>query len=329
MNSSIRIAVQRANALQFHADVLALKYAGSFYGADRAAAELLVSAGVLVHPLPEAGESLLLDPRGSLAVESVLFVGVGPLRSFRYAEVREFARSILEILAEKRSDIRTLSMTSHGVNNGLDVIEAFRSLLAGLLDAVNGGRYPPGLESITIVERDHERADTLRKVLQELVPDGIIETRAGLQQAKLSPEARESLRSAGVESESKPSVFVAMPFAKEFNAVYRYGIEKPSHDAGYVCERADLAVFTGDVMQWVKQRIGHADLVIADLTGKNANVYLEVGFAWGCGKPTMLVVSDAKDLGFDVQGQRCLVYDGDITQLEDLVRKELVGLKRV
>jgi hypothetical protein len=124
------------------------------------------------------------------------------------------------------------------------------------------------------------------------------------------------------------SVFVAMPFAKEFNAVYRYGLEKPVQDAGYLCERADLASFTGDVIQWVKERISRADLVIADLTGKNANVYLEVGFAWGCGKPTMLVVSRSEDLGFDVRGQRCLVYDSDITVLEELVRKELAGLAK-
>ena len=53
--------------------------------------------------------------------------------------------------------------------------------------------------------------------------------------------------------------------------------------AGYLGERADLATFTGDVMDWVRARISSANLVIADLTSANPNVYLEVGYAWGKG----------------------------------------------
>jgi hypothetical protein len=64
-------------------------------------------------------------------------------------------------------------------------------------------------------------------------------------------------------------------------------------------------------------------LVIADLTQTNANVYLEVGYAWGCSKPTILLVKDANELKFDVKAQKCLVYDGEINKLEKLLEKEL------
>jgi hypothetical protein len=46
----------------------------------------------------------------------------------------------------------------------------------------------------------------------------------------------------------------------------------------------------------------------ADLSDANPNVYLEVGYAWGRGRPTLLVVRDSSHLKFDVQGQRCLIY---------------------
>jgi hypothetical protein len=120
-------------------------------------------------------------------------------------------------------------------------------------------------------------------------------------------------------------VFVAMPFAREFGDRFHYGIERVVEDAGYLCERADLAAFTGDVMAWVRDRIDRATLVVADLTSANANVYLEVGYAWGKGIPTVLVVQDPKELKFDVQGQRCLAYEG-IQHLEELLRGELSRL---
>jgi nucleoside 2-deoxyribosyltransferase len=97
--------------------------------------------------------------------------------------------------------------------------------------------------------------------------------------------------------------------------------------AGYLCERADLSVFTGDVMEWVKKRIASSSLIIADLSNANPNVYLEVGYAWGCGKPTVLLVRDPAELKFDVKGQRCLVYK-KIKDLEESLRKELETLQQ-
>ena len=49
--------------------------------------------------------------------------------------------------------------------------------------------------------------------------------------------------------------------------------------AGYLCERAYMSSFTGDVLSWVKERIDSAVLLVADLSGANPNVYLEVGYA--------------------------------------------------
>jgi hypothetical protein len=118
-------------------------------------------------------------------------------------------------------------------------------------------------------------------------------------------------------------VFVAMPFAKEFDDRFHYGIHTAIRNAGYLCERADMATFTGDILLWVKERIASAELLVADLSGANPNVYLEVGFAWGRGLPTVLLASEETDLLFDVRGQRCLVYQGSIRVLEQLLTDEL------
>jgi hypothetical protein len=66
-------------------------------------------------------------------------------------------------------------------------------------------------------------------------------------------------------------------------------------------------------------------MVIPDLTTANPNVYLDFGYAWGCGVPTVLLTRDTGDLKFDVRGQRCLAYKR-IKELEELLATELQNL---
>ena len=118
-----------------------------------------------------------------------------------------------------------------------------------------------------------------------------------------------------------------MPFKDDMEDVWDYGIQPTVKSAGYICERADLSSFTGDVMDWVRKRIKTAEIVIADLTESNPNVYLEVGYAWGVGIPTILLMNNGSELKFDVQGQRCLKYNR-IKDLEELLENELARLER-
>ena len=117
-----------------------------------------------------------------------------------------------------------------------------------------------------------------------------------------------------------------MPFAAEYADRFHYGISGAVHAAGFLCERADLAPFTGDVIAWVKERIDNAALVVADLTTANPNVYLEVGYAWGRGVNTVLIVSHGDELKFDVRSQRCLIFRS-IRHLEELLTTELTSLR--
>jgi hypothetical protein len=75
----------------------------------------------------------------------------------------------------------------------------------------------------------------------------------------------------------------------------------------------------------VKSRIAGSSMVVADLSSANPNVYLEVGYAWGCSVPTVLLARESNDLQFDVRTQRCLLYKS-IKNLEDILGKELQRL---
>lgn len=324
MNRSLALSVVAGDAFAFEGDVLVLKYAQNLYGLDKAVYERLQQHGI-VTILPEVNEDVVIETRGALDIASVQFVGVKSLWEFDYWEIRDFARRSLVSLARKKPAARQVAFTIHGPGYGLDEIEAFESEVAGIVEAVTGGAFPNSLQSITFIEVDQRRADRLAKSLKKLFPTGnlLIDGYGSL--STLTAESQNILRTVGYSSAGKPHVFVAMPFASEMEDIYHYGIQGAANASGLLCERADLSAFTGDVMEWVKARISSAQLVIADLSSANPNVYLEVGYAWGRQVPTVLLVRDVNDLKFDVKGQRCLVYE-TIHQLEKSLRLELAEL---
>jgi hypothetical protein len=324
----MKVEVVHGDATALVGDVLALKYAQARYGLDRLVAERLLQAGTSESVMsPKPGGFRLLSAGKEIAAQYVLFVGVESLYSFEYKEIRAFARRVLSSLAGELPKTKRVLMTVHGPGYGLDEAEAFESQLAGLFDAIESGDVPDSLELITIVEQNTGRAKRLAALLEELIPQSAVERSAASWREAAGPVTTERLRAAGYASASKPHVFVAMPFADEMEDVYHYAISNAVNKVGLLCERADLTAFTGDVMAWVRERVKTASLVIADLTGANPNVYLEVGLAWGCGVPTVLLSRSTNDLRFDVRGQRCLVY-GKIKDLEEKLTEELGAIAR-
>jgi hypothetical protein len=204
--------------------------------------------------------------------------------------------------------------------------------VGGYLDAFEEGALPKGLREIVIVEKREARAFKLWQVLEKRLGARPDTTVAGEWRMRVSRPSRGQPKAdlpaplAGASSDDKPFAFVAMPFTRALDDVYYFGIEQPVHAQGMLCERVDQASFSGHILDQIRERIERADVVIADLTGANPNVYLEVGYAWGRGRPTILLVQDVKDLRFDVQSQRCLVYDR-IIDLTRLLSNELQRLR--
>jgi hypothetical protein len=323
---AIVVEVVEGDVADFTADILALKYAQALYGADGIVYERLVSVfGKKLSRLPEENGYRLYDTMGAVRARQVLYVGVVDLYAFDYRQIRRFGRRVLETLAETSPGTEHLALTLHGPGYGLDELEAFEAELGGLTGAVVAGDYPPALRTITFVERNQGRSLRLQEALSTLIPSGKIGQEGDRSRDWMRANRADLLSSAGDTPDYKPYIFVAMPFLESMDDVFYYGIQGAVKAAGYLCERADLGSFAGDIMDWVKQKISHASLVVADLTGANPNVYLEIGYAWGCGRPTVLVVRDVEQLKFDVKGQRCLIYKS-IKHLEESLSKELKAL---
>jgi hypothetical protein len=319
---AVKVKLRTGNVLVEAGDVLILKHAQSLYGVDAAVVRLLRAFDIPVL-LPGPSEFRLHSPPPGMGVKLLLFVGVPPLIAFDYGEIRSFARRAMMALKQETPQAAQVLLTLHGVGFGLDEKESFAAEIAGLVDAVTEGDHPESLETISIVERNPSRAERLAVTLRGLLPYGTITGDSSAHPQNAS--ATEKLRTVGKASDAKAHVFVAMPFKEEMDDVYHYGIQSAINAAGLLCERADLQSFTGDVLDWIRLRIRSASLVVADLTDANPNVYLEVGYAWGIGVPTVLLAKSSDHLKFDVRGQRCLVYR-KIKELEDLLTVELKSI---
>lgn len=107
-----------------------------------------------------------------------------------------------------------------------------------------------------------------------------------------------------------------MPFAAKFDDVYKLGIKDAARDAGIVAERVDEQIYSEGILERIYSEIRSADIVIADMTGQNANVFYEVGFAHGLKKLCILLTQDSADIPFDLKHQRHIVYGASIAKLK-------------
>jgi hypothetical protein len=214
--------------------------------------------------------------------------------------------------------------TLHGAGYGLDESEAFMSLLFGFKDYFLNFTET-AVEEIVFVELNSTRSGRLKNLVRMVLPDGQLISAEGDGVAERRSTFANLYQSSQKPDRSKNSIFVAMPFANEMDDVYHYAISGAAHKCGFICERADMVHFTGEIIAWMRQRIEVADYVIADLTGANANVYLEIGYAWGCQKPTILLLKEGHEVKFDVQGHRYIKYSS-IHELEKKLSETLKAM---
>ncbi len=308
MKTAAKITVRQGDILSTDCDVIALKYAQAFYGADKAVAGRLLEYGTAPESLsPADGSHVLVRSKGAVQARDILFVGTPSMESFSYPDIRRLSAAVLRILKKERPRTTSLAMTVHGLGIALDEIECIQQQLSGYRDSFDRGDFPEDLQNIVIVDRDADRVETIEQVVSACAFDN--EDRL--------PE--------------KDKIFVAMPFTKEMRDIWTFGIQQPVRNLGLLCERLDEEAFLGDILTQIRRRIEKASLVIADLTGYNPNVFLEVGYAWGKGRPTLLLFRKTRrgrneeKLPFDVGGQRCIFYE-DATHLQEQLTNELTKL---
>ena len=135
----------------------------------------------------------------------------------------------------------------------------------------------------------------------------------------------------------KRQCFVIMPFStitglateKEWTQIFDNLIKPAVQDAGlnYSCKRSEP--IRGNIIAGIVQNLATAHIVIADLSGKNANVFYELGVRHALIGKTILLAQQKKDIPSDLQNYAYHIYDFRTeegrkelrTTLRDLLRK--------
>jgi len=294
---SVEYGVELGDVAEVRSDLLMLKYAQNFYGADEEVASVLADRGICtqVEMRPQPGEVAVIETRGMIAPERVIFVGVPSLGQFRYTEMRQMVQTAIQCIAERHLPVRSLTATVHGAGFGLDVEESLQAMVFGFQLALS--RHATPLTSIRFIENKSRRAKTLEAALRSM----------GMLGAPAKSQLKES-PAVIPQPPVKKTVFVAMPFSVGFEDVYEFGIYGPVRRCGYVCEKVDESAFAGDIVARIQEGIRDARFVIADLSEEKPNVYLEVGYAWGLNKPVILIAREGQRLHFDLSHHKCLFY---------------------
>ncbi|NPV91961.1 MAG: hypothetical protein HPY50_14440 [Firmicutes bacterium] len=133
------------------------------------------------------------------------------------------------------------------------------------------------------------------------------------------------IRNFKVEYE-KPKAFVIMQFSSPYDEIYKSVIEKICDNLGVEVVLANQKFGPGIVINDITKEIIESNIIIADITPDNPNVYYEVGYAHALKKDTILISEEGRKLPFDVSPFRTLFYENTIggkSKLEEGLEKHI------
>lgn len=123
------------------------------------------------------------------------------------------------------------------------------------------------------------------------------------------------------------SCFVIMSFDPKYDPVYHQAILPSTRRHGYVCERADSDPGPANIPSRIVTAIIAADLIIADLSEPNPNVYYELALSHCVGNKTIVITSNLDSISFDIASFRATKYriDHDGLDYLQLRLEHLIG----
>lgn len=95
------------------------------------------------------------------------------------------------------------------------------------------------------------------------------------------------------------------------------------------CDRADKQLRPGEIIADIIESLVTSDIVIADLSGRNPNVFYELGVRHTVGRNTILIAENMGDIPFDLRGLRTITYSYDpegMLALRDCLQKAILEI---
>ncbi|MDD2468688.1 MAG: DUF4062 domain-containing protein [Desulfobulbus sp.] len=102
--------------------------------------------------------------------------------------------------------------------------------------------------------------------------------------------------------------FVLMPFADEFYAIYEQAISIAAQNVGLRCMHAGEIFDNREIVEDIWESICTAQIIVADVTHRNPNVFYELGICHTLGKEVIIVTQNRDDVPFDIRHRRYIEY---------------------
>lgn len=142
----------------------------------------------------------------------------------------------------------------------------------------------------------------------------------------LSP--RPFLKSLGIELDEvktrNDEVFVLTPFSSRYMSDYEV-IAQTCRSVGLSARRGDEEFIAGGILPHIVRKIVASKFIIANIDGRNANVFYELGLAQAFGKMVIIVSRHSADLPFDVKQQQIVLYENGL-ELQIKLKESMVRL---
>lgn len=213
----------------------------------------------------------------------------------------------------------------------------------GSFDIIND--HPRLLRSLSFGDDDYE--GNILDVLTQIIThdkNNLQEIKSYLAQKYSSPTVSEFISTAHIEvprrmitfspqvfavpnkEQNKKLVAVMLPFklSQTFTAV-----KKACDDLGLECKKADDIWENATFIQDIFELIFTCEVVVADFTGKNPNVFYEVGIAHTLGKSVIPLTQSIDDLPTDLGHHKALKYLPNLEgyrEMENELKKRLQTL---
>lgn len=132
---------------------------------------------------------------------------------------------------------------------------------------------------------------------------------------------------------AKPVCFFVTPLGDDnspervrANNVMDFILSPALQECGYATppERADQMPHPGRITHQIIDKLINADLVVADLSDHNPNVFYELAIRHAVRKPIVQIIHTNYTIPFDVANQRTIFYDHQDLRLADEARKKIV-----
>ncbi|MBC6934417.1 MAG: DUF4062 domain-containing protein [Chloroflexi bacterium] len=158
----------------------------------------------------------------------------------------------------------------------------------------------------------------------------------GLQQVLASQNEREGIITIqplfgrpSPRSQFSCDVFMIMPFSPEFQPIYTDHIVPVADELKLAIKRGDNFYSEHAIMAEVWSAIYASRVVIAECTGRNPNVFYELGIAHTLGKPAIMLTQDIEDVPFDLRHLRVIVYENTPEGLRTLRHQLSTAITRL